>query len=105
MNGLKILSSTRLLVQTNLRTRHQPSCSGFGFSGKAACRGSFGDATRAVGAKGTHMRVHTPLKPPRAWVEMRQHPRATVNIALTRRRAARAVRMVHFIEPEHAPRA
>jgi hypothetical protein len=26
MNGLKILSSTRLLVQTNLPTRHQPSC-------------------------------------------------------------------------------
>ena len=26
MNGLKILSSTRLLAQTNLPTRHQPSC-------------------------------------------------------------------------------
>jgi hypothetical protein len=26
MNGLKILSSTRLLVQINLPTRHQPSC-------------------------------------------------------------------------------
>ena len=26
MDGLKILSSTRLLVQTNLPTRHQPSC-------------------------------------------------------------------------------
>jgi hypothetical protein len=26
VNGLKILSSTRLLVQTNLPTRHQPSC-------------------------------------------------------------------------------
>ena len=25
MNGLKILSSTRLLVQTNLPTKHQPS--------------------------------------------------------------------------------
>jgi hypothetical protein len=26
MNGLKIRSSTRLLVQINLPTRHQPSC-------------------------------------------------------------------------------
>jgi hypothetical protein len=26
MNGLKILSSTRRLVQANLPTRHQPTC-------------------------------------------------------------------------------